>query len=157
MGEGHLCVQPEEPRRLSYSRITYTNFPSFCMTTFRASVTNLTALLPQSRDCSCYVSRRILAPPQLWLQKHTGLRAHEFAHCAELWHQPRLANFACPCSWRLCGIDPCITKDTHDRIHSAAWTSTVIVASVALLSRIDFPVSISIITSRETVGTGQCD
>jgi len=30
------------------------------MTTFSASLINLTALLPQSHDCSCYVSRRIL-------------------------------------------------------------------------------------------------
>jgi len=41
------------------------------MTTFSASLTNLRTLLPPSRDCSCCVSRRILAPPPLWLQKHT--------------------------------------------------------------------------------------
>ena len=33
------------------------------MTTFSASLTNLTALLPQSRDNSGYVSTPILAPP----------------------------------------------------------------------------------------------
>jgi hypothetical protein len=48
-----------------YSRITYTKSLSFCLTTFSASLTNLTVPLPQSRDCSCYVSRRILAPPLL--------------------------------------------------------------------------------------------
>jgi len=41
------------------------------MTTFSASLTNLRPRLPQSRDCSCCVSRRILARPPLWLQKHT--------------------------------------------------------------------------------------
>jgi len=50
------------------------------MTTFSACLTNLKSLLLQSRDCSCYVSTPILAPPPLLLQKHTDLRAHEFAH-----------------------------------------------------------------------------
>jgi hypothetical protein len=42
-------------------------------------LTNITALLPQSHDCSCYVSRQILTPPPLWLQKNTDLHAHGFA------------------------------------------------------------------------------
>jgi hypothetical protein len=33
------------------------------MTIFSASLTNLTALLHQSHDCSYYVSRPMLAPP----------------------------------------------------------------------------------------------
>jgi hypothetical protein len=45
-----------------YSRITPTKSQSFFMTTFSASLTNLTALLLQSYDSSCYVSRPILAP-----------------------------------------------------------------------------------------------
>jgi hypothetical protein len=88
-----------------YSRITYTKSPSLCMTTFSASLTNLTALLPKSHDCSCYVSRRIRASSPLWLQKHTDLRAHDFAHSADFWHQPRLANVTCAWSWRLYGIN----------------------------------------------------
>jgi hypothetical protein len=44
------------------------------MTTFNASLTNLTALLPQSHNYSSYLSRPILAPPPLWLHKHTDLR-----------------------------------------------------------------------------------
>jgi hypothetical protein len=92
----------------SYCRITSTKVPSFCTTTFSASLTNLTALLPQSRDTSCYVSRPILAPPPLWLQKHTDLRAHYFAHCADWWHQHRFAKVTCAWSWRLCGINPAI-------------------------------------------------
>jgi len=47
------------------------------MTTLSVSLKNLTLLLPQSRDCSCYVSRPILAPPPLGLQQHTDLRAHD--------------------------------------------------------------------------------
>jgi len=43
------------------------------MKTFSARLTNLTVLLPQSHDCSYYVSRRILTPPSLLLQKHTDL------------------------------------------------------------------------------------
>jgi hypothetical protein len=41
-----------------YSRVTSTKSPSFCMTTFSSSLTNLTALLFLSRDCSYYVSRQ---------------------------------------------------------------------------------------------------
>jgi hypothetical protein len=95
---------------VKYTRITSTNSTSFCMTTFRASLTNLTARLPQSRDCSCYVSRPILALPQLWLQKHDDLRAQDFAQSPELWRQPRLANI--PCAWRrrLCVITPAILR-----------------------------------------------
>ena len=91
--------------RAAHSRITSPKSPSFYMTTFSASLTNLTALLPQSHDYSCYVSRPILAPPTLWLQKHTDLRAHDSAHVPNLWHQPRLAKVTCAWSWRLCGIN----------------------------------------------------
>jgi hypothetical protein len=63
-----------------YSRIISTEAPSFFMTTFSASVTKLTTLLSQSHDCSCYVSRRVLAPPPLWLQEHNYIRAHDLAH-----------------------------------------------------------------------------
>jgi len=96
----------ERPNSIKYNRITSIKSPSVWMTTFSASLMNLTALLPQSRDISCYVSRPILAPPPLWLQKHTDLRANDFARCPDLWHQPRLANVACAWSWRLCGINP---------------------------------------------------
>jgi hypothetical protein len=89
-----------------YNRITSTMSPLFCTTTFSASLTNLTTLLPQSRVYSCYVSRPILAPPPLWLQKHTDLRAHDFAHSPGLWHQPRIIDFTSTLSLRLCGINP---------------------------------------------------
>jgi len=49
------------------------------MKTFSASLTNLTVLVPQSHDCSCYVNRSVLASAPLGLQKHTDLRAHDFA------------------------------------------------------------------------------
>jgi hypothetical protein len=57
-----------------YSRITSTRSPSFCMTTFSASFTNLEILLPQSHDCSHDASRRIPALTAPWLQKHSDLR-----------------------------------------------------------------------------------
>lgn len=69
-----------------YSRIASTKSPSLCKTS--AGLINLTALLPQSCGYSCYVSRPILATPPPWLQKHTGLRAYEFARTPELRHQP---------------------------------------------------------------------
>jgi hypothetical protein len=56
---------------------------------------------------------------------------------------------------RLCEINPAVTKEKLDRIHSVAYTSTKIVASIALLSRIDFPVLILIITAQETVEAAQ--
>jgi hypothetical protein len=102
-----VCSQPGRRWR-TYSRITSTQSPSFCMTTFITSLTNLTTLLPQSHECSCYLNRRILAPPPLWPQKHTDQRAHTFAHCPDLWHHARLANITCAWSWRLCGMNPTI-------------------------------------------------
>jgi len=38
----------------------------------------LTVLIPQSRVCSCYVNRSVLALPPLGLQKHTDLRAQHY-------------------------------------------------------------------------------
>ena len=78
------------------------------MTTFSASLTNLTALLPQSRDRIYYVSTPILGPPPLWLLKQTYLRAYDFAHSPNVWHQPRLTNVTCAWSWSLCGTNPYI-------------------------------------------------
>jgi hypothetical protein len=79
-------------KQLWHSRIKSTKSPSFWMTAFGASLTNVTVLLHHSRDCSYYVSRPILAPPPLWLQKHTELCAHDFAHSSDLWHQSQLAK-----------------------------------------------------------------
>jgi hypothetical protein len=93
----------------TYSRITSIKSPLFCMTTFSASLTNLTALLPQSHNYSYYVSRPILAPPPLWLQKNTDLRTHDFTHSPDLWQQPRFAYVTCAWSWWLCGITSAIT------------------------------------------------
>jgi len=47
------------------------------MTTISASLTNLTALLPQSHDCSCYVNRRILTPAPLQLLEKKMTCAHK--------------------------------------------------------------------------------
>jgi len=76
------------------------------MATFSASLTNLMVLLSLSHYCNYYVSRQILAPPSLLIQKHTVVPTQEFAHFPYLWHQPRLANVTCVWSWRLCGINP---------------------------------------------------
>jgi hypothetical protein len=76
------------------------------------SITNLTAPLSLSHDCSFYVSRRILAHPPFWLQKQTDLRGHDFAHSPDLTHQPRLADFTCALSWRLFGINPAIPPNS---------------------------------------------
>jgi len=106
----------------SYSWITSTKSPSFCMTNFSASLTNFAVLLPQSHDCSCYVSRPILTPPPLWLQKRTDLRAHGFAHSPDLWHQPRLATVTCAWTRRLYGISTavrCSPYPCHEGIQKA--------------------------------------
>ena len=70
-----LCLMWDLPFSRLYSRITYTKSPSFCMITFSASLTKLTALLPQSHDCNCYESTGILTPPQDWLQRRIVLLA----------------------------------------------------------------------------------
>jgi len=59
-----------------HRRIKSTKSPPVCIAASSASSTNLTFLLPQSRVFSRYVVTPILAPPPLWLQKNTGLRAH---------------------------------------------------------------------------------
>jgi hypothetical protein len=82
------------------------------MAAFITGLTNLTAVLPRSRDCSCYVSRPMLAPPPLWLQKHTDQRAHDFAHSRNLRYQPSLAYVTCAWSWILRGINPAVTTNT---------------------------------------------
>ena len=101
----HCLIKDKTP---FYSRITSTKSLSACMTTCSASLTNLTPLLPQSRDCSRYVSRPILAPPPLWLHEHADLRVHDFAHSPDLWRHSRLANVSCVRSWRLCGVSPAV-------------------------------------------------
>jgi hypothetical protein len=70
------------------STITFTNSSSFFTTTVSVSLTNLAVLLPQSHDCIRYIVRPILAPPPLWMHKHTDLRANNFTHTPTLWHQP---------------------------------------------------------------------
>jgi hypothetical protein len=114
-----------------YSRITSIKSSLFCMTTVSARLTNLTVPLPESIDCSCNVSRRILASPSLWLQKHTDLCVHDFAHSADFWHKPMLANGTCAWNWRLCGINPAINQHKV-RIPSSAQIRRAIFLSLYL-------------------------
>jgi hypothetical protein len=95
-----------------YSRITFTKSPSFWTKTFGASLTKLTVFLPQSRDRSLYVSKRILAPTPFWLQKHTNIRirVHDFTYSPDMWHQPRPFKVTCAWSWRLYGINHAINS-----------------------------------------------
>ena len=81
--------------------------PPFCTTIFQQeSLTNLMVLLSQSHDLSCYVSRRLLAPPTLRLLKHEDIQAYDFLQSPDLLHSPCLANVTCAWSWKLCGITP---------------------------------------------------
>jgi len=61
-------------------------------------------LQPQSHDCSCFVSRRTLAPPPRRVQKHNDWRAYDFAHFRDMRHQSKLTNITCAWHWRLYGI-----------------------------------------------------
>jgi hypothetical protein len=83
---------------------------------------NVAGLLPQS-PCrfacqtpalvseawrSWFPSRKMAAATQSTApsgEKHTHLRARDFAHSPDLWHQPRLADVTCSWSWRICGIN----------------------------------------------------
>ena len=56
---------------------------------------------------------------------------------------------------RLYVINRAVSRKKRDRVQSVAYTSSKIVVSVALVSRIDFPVLILIITAQETVGVAQ--
>ena len=77
--------------------------------------------LPDSRDHNNHVSRRILTPQSLWLQKHTDSRAHDFAHFADLWQWPKLANVTGLWSWRLCGTDPALNRNDNGYRVSFPW------------------------------------
>jgi hypothetical protein len=74
-----VYVLSSRPEPLYISKVIVRLHPQgprhFCMTTFTVSLTNVTVLLPQSRDNSCCVSRPLLAPPPLCLQKHA-----DYAH-----------------------------------------------------------------------------
>jgi len=52
----------------------------------------------------------MLPLPPLWLQKHTHLRARDFAHSPCLWRHPRLINITCAWSWKHFEINPAITN-----------------------------------------------
>jgi len=78
--------------RFRSNRFTSTKSPLFCLTIFGGILTKLTALLRPSHDFSYHVNRRMLLPPPSppppphCFQKHTGIRAHDFAHPPALWH-----------------------------------------------------------------------
>ena len=97
----------------TYSRFMSTKSPSFCITAISASLTNLKAFLPESRDSSCYLSRWILAPPPRWVQGHWSTRTRFRA--LFVLHQFPLLNVTCAWSWRLFGINHamCICVRAH--------------------------------------------
>jgi hypothetical protein len=69
----HIHVFRNKNYLSRYIRIASTKSPSFSIITFSVLLTNCRVLLPQPHDYCCYVSRRKLATPQLWLHKHTDL------------------------------------------------------------------------------------
>jgi hypothetical protein len=91
---------------LRYSRITSTKCPSFCVATISASVTNLTALLPQSCDCTNTLTS---------------------AHSPDLWSQARLADVTCAWSWRPRGISPRIPHILNNYIKHNPTEKLVVV------------------------------
>jgi hypothetical protein len=50
-------------------------------------LTNPTVFVTELHEYSYYVSRQTVLPPQSWMQKHIDLRAHDFAHCTDFWHE----------------------------------------------------------------------
>jgi hypothetical protein len=65
----HFLLSMRRICTCTYSRITSRKPLSYCVTSFGTSVTNLTSLLSQHDYCTCYINRRVLAPPQLCLKK----------------------------------------------------------------------------------------
>jgi hypothetical protein len=114
-------------------QVTSTKCPSFCFTT--SSLAKLRVLVPQSCDCSYYVSRRILATQPLWLHKHTNLCTQDFAHPHDVQQQLRHANITSAWSWRLCRINfdmymsyrPVISYDLAHRTYTlpSSWRHTI--------------------------------
>ena len=78
------------------------------MPNFSASLTKPKALLHQSRDCSCYVSRPTPVAPTVrsaatnW-PTHTHTHTHDSAHT-----KTRLGKVTLAWSRRLCGNDPAL-------------------------------------------------
>ena len=85
---------------------------SLRLETFSTRPTKLAVILPESQDCSCYVSRPILTLPALRLQKHNDLCTHDFDQSRDLWRYSGFANVACAWSWKLCGINLVILQYT---------------------------------------------
>ena len=71
-----------------------------------ATLTNITVLLPQSCNCSYYVSIRILIPPPLWLQYHIVVDPHDFVQYSDYFHQTRLPNVTLAWRWKLYVTNP---------------------------------------------------
>jgi len=59
-------------------------------------------------------------PDEYWYV-HIGLRAHDFTHPPDLWHQPILANVTSAWSWNLCGITSAIQLKSADLLKLRAW------------------------------------
>ena len=96
--------------RLVSNKIISKKSLSFNMTIFSPIHKNRTVLQPQWRECSCYLSRPMLAPQPFWLQKHTDLRTHDFVHSPDLWHPSRFVKFICTSRWSFYGINPSVTS-----------------------------------------------
>ena len=85
--------------------MTFIKSSSFCMTIFSTSLTNLTALLPQTHDSSYYKSNYGYRNAQIYA--HTNTRFHMTCGI-NLGSNPT-------CVWRsLCGITPAILR-SHQR------------------------------------------
>ena len=109
----------------SYSRITSTKSPQFCMIIFSVSLTNLTVLLPKSRDYSCYVSK-----PKLHLHrsncKNSLIYAHTTSRSVPHFDQRGLPDVTCAWTSGLSGINPAITNKfitSDDRLLDLRFTS----------------------------------
>jgi len=129
------------PYKKMYSVIISTKSPSSCVTNFSASLANLTVHLPQSHDSSCYVSRRILAPHPLRLQKHADLRAHDFASPPVEWHRPKFAHCTCPLKLGTLWTYSLYTRTCLRR----RWNRTSRLSSRSLESRVLFLQSVSFV------------
>jgi len=92
----HVCLLHKEDFCTKLLQGYIDKFPLILFKTNPSILTNHTALLHQSLDYSCYVSRPILTPLPLWLQKHTDQHAQNFAHSPGLWHLPMNAKVLVP-------------------------------------------------------------
>ena len=112
--------------QIKYGRITSAKSPLFCMTTYTASSQILRSSYLSHMTAVTTYADEYWQLQRTWLQEHPDLRAHDFAHSPDLWHQPRLANVTCAWSWRLWEINPDTTTASFHIVSYYTYNASIL-------------------------------